>query len=327
MTVSFSCPHCGKSYERVKKELVGKKARCSCGKLIRIGRKEPTGQDIPNVEVEIKNRLIVDDHYNDLDHLLGDGYQEAGAESVTKKPDRYPALPMLPIPSSALNPPKTTRNSTTRAAIGFLAAVISASIAFWFGFVVVSSRFVEFDQVLLKRFAEFLGAVNQADFGREETSPGLLTGFAVTGWAMWGVALMMMVMAIGQFLDAWVQLFTGRRIIGWGDGLVASLAIAFVFLIVAILFLHTSHMASLNRELNKVQAPDAFGESSLQNVERVRADYKIRSRKFITVMLLIGTIPMSVFVFSMIRLFALTGDANHFHNRKQAPMPGSARSG
>ena len=38
MTLSFACPHCGKTYRNVKQKLIGKKARCSCGNVIRIGK-------------------------------------------------------------------------------------------------------------------------------------------------------------------------------------------------------------------------------------------------------------------------------------------------
>jgi hypothetical protein len=335
MTVSFACPYCGKSYEKVKKELVGKKARCSCGKVIRVGmssrdrrarERKPTGNAprdadaetaVPTVDVEIKNRLVVDDHYNDLDQLLDADYAVPVPEPPAQ-PIRQTAAPIPPTLVPAAKARETGRRSNRRLAIGFLAAILSATIAFWFGFVIVSSRFVEFDQVLLKDFSERLASIHRADFGMDETSAGLKTGFAVTGWAMWGVALLMMILAIGQFLDAFVQLFSGRRIISWGDGLVASMGITFVFLIVAMIFLHNSHMTSLHRELNKIQAPEAFGESSLQNVERVRNEYKERSRNFITFMLTFAIIPMSVFVFSMIRLFALTGDTKRIAFNKTA---------
>lgn len=36
---SFSCPDCGKTYENVKAEMAGRKVRCSCGKVFRLGPK------------------------------------------------------------------------------------------------------------------------------------------------------------------------------------------------------------------------------------------------------------------------------------------------
>jgi hypothetical protein len=324
MTVSFACPNCGKSYEKVKKELIGKKAKCSCGSVIRIqpagqptaarSPKSDENQSVPTVDVKVKEKLIVDDHYNDLDLLLGE-YTTSPADPAPPVRASNPAI-SIPVPAAVRPEPK--RPSATRLAIGFLSALVSATIAFWFGYLVVSVRLTDSEQVIVKQFDRIMTQVNEADLGPEEISPGLVTSFQIVGWTMGGVALLLMLLAIGQFGDAFFQLFTGHRIIGWGDGLVASLGITFVFLIVAVLFLHNSHMAALNRELNQIVAPQGFGEASLANVERVREEYKTRGREFTTGMLVIAIVPMLVFVFSMIRLFACTGDTKRLGRQPAA---------
>ena len=40
MKLTVSCPECGKTFRNLKPELAGKKARCSCGKLVRLGAKK-----------------------------------------------------------------------------------------------------------------------------------------------------------------------------------------------------------------------------------------------------------------------------------------------
>ena len=39
-TLSFACPKCAKTYDRVRPEMVGHKVRCSCGFVFRLGNKE-----------------------------------------------------------------------------------------------------------------------------------------------------------------------------------------------------------------------------------------------------------------------------------------------
>ena len=38
-SLAFNCPSCGKPYDRVKASMTGRKVKCSCGKIFRLGPK------------------------------------------------------------------------------------------------------------------------------------------------------------------------------------------------------------------------------------------------------------------------------------------------
>jgi hypothetical protein len=322
MTLSFACPYCGKNYRNVKRKLIGKKARCSCGKVIRIGdSKLPVAhQDfdqldlqpdvaegklasskskknpIPTVAVQVNKNLVVDDHYSDLDELLaGNGHEDA--EFVG------PLGGEIEVPAGLIDPPVAARSSSI-SSLALLSAIASATIAFWFGLLVVMARFAEFDQILLTYFQQTFAGIISGSFGYEEVAPGFKLGFIVIGWSMWVIGLAMLVVAIGQLLNALIQLFLHRQLVRWADGLMATISIVFVFLVVGSLFLHASHMSGLNRELNKIVPVGTADEFVPPNVQRVREQYEQRNRTYLTVMLISGAIPLSVFAFSMVRLLA-----------------------
>ncbi len=370
MKFSFDCPHCGKSYRNVKTTLRGRKARCSCGSVIRIGEppsaksnpkadsapssggasrptsagdpnqdkpkkqldapnggKNASSSPIPTVEVKVeKTSLMVDDHFSDLDDILsGRGLvDEPRARSTgtrtspprNAKPVHRPTRPDVAEeyrpehgPPPEIFEAPIEKPPSKGATIGLLAVIASATLAFWFGLLIVLVRFVEIEQVLLKRFADTITALNVGKFGTEKISESIQFGFVAIGWAMWVVALLLMLFAIGQFLNGIIKLFIGRSLLRWVDGSVAGLAIVFVFLVVGSLFLQSSHMTALNRELNQFENPGAVGESSPQNVMMIRESYRKRHREFMTVMAISGIIPFSIFAFSMVRLFTLTGES------------------
>jgi hypothetical protein len=45
LKLTVSCPDCGKVFRNLKSELAGKKARCSCGKLVRLGAKKSSASE------------------------------------------------------------------------------------------------------------------------------------------------------------------------------------------------------------------------------------------------------------------------------------------
>ena len=345
MTLSFACPDCGKTYRNVKQKLIGKKARCSCGKVIRIGGSERStpsrsfqrdnlpanaaAQDsdsqcdarraeasptmkrssrsrkkpVPTVDVQVNQELVVDDHYNDLDELLAANNYEDVSELV-RVPDRE-----IAIPAELVTKPPAV-NSVTRSSLALVAAIAAATIAFWFGLLVVMQRLTQFDNVLLSYFQQTYAGINSASFGDDEITSGLRLGFIVAGWTMWAAGLAMGLLAVGQLLNALVQLFIQRQLFRWADGLMATLSIVFVFLAVSCLFLHASHMTNLNRELNKVVPAATANEFVPANVQRIRDQYNKRNRAFTIVMLVSAAIPMTIFTFSMTRLFATAGDTS-----------------
>lgn len=338
MTLSFACPHCGKKYRNVKPKLNGKKARCSCGNVIRIGESElPVGhQDfenldleqqvttgtqessrskkklVPTVAVQVSRNLVVDDHYNDLDDLLA-GSAHDDSEFVDDPASE------VEVPAGLVDLPVAAASSS-KSSLSLLSAIASATIAFWFGMAIVMTRFTEFDQILLAYFQKTFAGIVSGDFGNEEVASGMRLGFVAIGWSMWGVGLAMLIVAVGQLLNALLEIFLHRQLIRWADGLMATLSIVFVFLVVGSLFLHASHMSGLNRELNKIAPVGTADEFVPPNVLRVREQYDQRNKSFLTVMLISGAIPLSVFAFSMVRLFTTAGESK----RLSQSLPTSA---
>lgn len=262
-------------------------------------RKKP----VPTVDVQVNQELVVDDHYNDLDELLAANNYEDVSELV-RVPDRE-----IAIPAELVTKPPAV-NSVTRSSLALVAAIAAATIAFWFGLLVVMQRLTQFDNVLLSYFQQTYAGINSASFGDDEITSGLRLGFIVAGWTMWAAGLAMGLLAVGQLLNALVQLFIQRQLFRWADGLMATLSIVFVFLAVSCLFLHASHMTNLNRELNKVVPAATANEFVPANVQRIRDQYNKRNRAFTIVMLVSAAIPMTIFTFSMTRLFATAGDTS-----------------
>ena len=330
MTLSFDCPNCGKKYRRVKRSLIGKKARCSCGNLIRIGGSDlPNGDDdfdkpnlpasvsdikrtstspskrrVPTVDVEVKRNLVIDDHYNDLEELLAAGGYEDDTELDESSAGE------IAVPQGLLETPDKAKSSSG-SSLALIAAIAAATIGFWFGLVVVLSRFTEFDQILLAYFQQTFGGIISGSFADEEVATGHKLGFVTIGWTMWILGLAMLVMAIGQLINALVKLFRHKQLFGWADGWMATLSIVFVFLVVGSLFLHASHMSALHRELNQIVPVGTPEELVPTNVLKVREQYTQRNTTFLSVMLISGAIPLAVFALSMVRLLTKSGDASH----------------
>lgn len=330
MPLSFTCPNCQKQYPKLKSKLAGRKVRCRCGCEMRIpeldaltladkpGNKRAVPQP-ENIAAQFEN------HYSDLDQIL----------SGTASPD----LPFVPrsapsTPNSDLTSPSPQQNlrraispvtrtnprspatatvsstssarpSPTRKTISFVSVILGASLAFWFGALVIAARFTPFEQFPINRFTDSLSQINSASFGSAELSRGLKFGFQVSGWVMFAIAVALIVFAAVQFANAVMQLFVQRQLVRWADGLLASFAVAMTFAIVATLFLHATHTSKLNRELNQqvLSAGGSLDQPDLPNVQRLRDQYSSEGRQFMTAMLAAAAVPLTVFGCAMTRLF------------------------
>jgi hypothetical protein len=329
MSLTFHCPKCGKQYSNIRQDLIGKKARCACGKVLRLGEQLQDEQSLQPTTPPASSSDKADSfspiahHYSDLDSILAGSVFEAEPAGVTRPSTSAPIQPTTQRPNHPTAsrqskvvreptrikpnvPPQSvpTKPSSTKTTISFLAVVVSASLAFWFGLLIVVSRFTTVDQILLHPFSIAVGNLNAGRFGLDEMAPGLKIGFVICGWAIWTVAATMVLFAPLQLFNAVAQLFVRRQIFRLIDGLMATCGVLLVFLLVATLFLHASHMANLNRQLNQFDSPQAIaaGASERQNVQRIREQYQADSRSFMTVILAGGLVPLSIFSCSMLRL-------------------------
>lgn len=167
----------------------------------------------------------------------------------------------------------------------------------------VTSRFSIVDGILLQGFSDHLRSVFTASFGLAEIPAIYRVLFLVFGWLLWGVAVAMILIAIAQFVNAFVNLLTNRQPAGWSDGFAGALGVSALFLLVAIVFCQSS-FANQERRL-----PDEYKQPFEAEGERLEnAKIDDRNRSFTTTMLVGATIPMSIFALSMFRLFTESSD-------------------
>ena len=327
MPVAFVCPHCGKRYANVKRRLMGRRARCGCGKIIRIAGEslgsEANQPDViessasvardANVETASSADLsqsIVDEHYSDLDQIL--------ARPVL--PSDAPASEGLAVPGSPRDfgwqtSAKTESelrkersrgsfSSTTGLAIGFMGLMLSASLAIWFGLLLVVTRFRPVDLWWLRSFNDMLQGVFRGQFGSAPLTQSLEWSFVLAGWCLWLLALSMIGLGALQLVNAIALSFWLRSFWSLSDGALATVSILFVFVGVCTLFLHTSHTAQRRRELNQYDSPAAVlsGETTLENVQRLRTEVYQESRRFLVTMLATNMVPLCVFGGSMMHM-------------------------
>ena len=179
MTLSLTCQKCGKQYSKIKRSLIGRRVRCSCGSEMRVGDTSSSEPKVPSGEKPEATRppTNLDHHYHDLDQILsGTGTSQ---------------LPMTRRRQRVADPATKDSKSSTPLGltVSLLSVVASASMAFWFGSLIVSSRFTQLDQFLLKGFSETLSNINQGQFGLEAVAPGVKVGFVVCGWLIWTLAV------------------------------------------------------------------------------------------------------------------------------------------
>lgn len=404
MTFSIACPECGEQFRNIKPEMAGKKARCRCGTIVRLGPKRQSNRDSSKKTAsqsatdfgakEGNDDLVGDESLGDL--LLGGaldetsfktnvGVESAKPKTATKsvsktssksvangrpsssvvevpivavpplglahpepakvkrqspKPKSHPtdspgkppaseidrayadlddilggqgdAAPLVirnpssasqsggaPTNSSSSGTPVSPRPST----VGLLAAVTSATLAFWFGIVGILSRFNVVDVLLVDGFSESLQSVYLAVFGLAEVAPTYQVIFKSLGWVFWAVAVGLALFALAQFINAILKVLVGRSIIGWSDGLTASMAVCAVLLMMAMVFTHIRFTKNEHRLLDEYEKPTVLDHGPIGNIESIRIGLDEDAVQFQKTMLIGAAVPMSVFFLCMLRLF------------------------
>lgn len=119
MTLNVSCPNCGKKFERIKPSLIGKKAQCVCGQIIRLGKKQKrvSKSSLPDSRTPSQKNddlmqvdLLGDDLLGDEllgDQLLGGDLEDPAVVIPDPIPDPKPHPKPHPKPDP--KPPKTVQ--------------------------------------------------------------------------------------------------------------------------------------------------------------------------------------------------------------------------
>ena len=238
-------------------------------------------------------RAAIDEAYSDLDEILAG---QGDASPLIVRPERE----HLPDETKQAVQSDKRRNN---ASFGFLAALGAATLAFWFGVVLVISRFQIVEPFLLSQFSESLQSVYSATFGRAEITQGFGQIFGGLGWCLWLVGAALVVSSAAQFINSFVGILLGRSLLGWSDGIVAALAILALFVMVAIVLTHTSFAKKQNRLLDAYESPAALDRGPVGNIDLLRTEINNNARTFQRTMVVSMSVPVLIFVFSVVRLF------------------------
>ena len=330
------CPSCEKTFRRIKPELIGKKAQCTCGHTFRLGQDIPENTqaiaDDPETDsaktsdsVDLSSESVFENSYSDLDQILsGHG---STAPLPTAQAVASPAKPPAPgepfAPSShhsTHEPPPSTGYGGTGMSVGFLAAVLSACAAGWFSLFVISSRFSVLDHRPLNFVSQTLHDLNRGAFGDLSVSVGLERSFVALSWAIWIVAAGLLCLAAGQLLNAFVKLFRRHRLLPGIDGITGLTSVLLLFLLLSTIFFHFSHMRQLNRELVQ-NAGGQIDENTVlgRNFQQLQTRHDDHSRQFLTSILVASSLPLFVCLLSLSRVYITLGEPDVTPSPRENP--------
>lgn len=329
-----TCPSCQKKYPPVRKELIGKRALCTCGHTFRLG--EDHQESAPNKpdskqlttsnaqdSVDLSSAAVFENSYSDLDDILsGHGSTAPLSATTPPVPEHLPvAAPAIEAKgaiternSSPKSPAKQRPESSdgygsTGMSVGFIAAFLSGSLATWFSLLVLSSRFTVFQLQPLNRVSQTLHDMSHGTSGDLSLSVGLEHSFVLLSWAIWITAVCLIVLAVAQLVNAFAKLLRGRRLLPGVDGITGLTAVVLLFMLLSTLFIHFSHMRQLNRELIQ-NAGGQLDETTVlgRNAQQIQQTHANHSRQFITSMTAASCVPLCVCLLSLSRVYITLGE-------------------
>ena len=333
------CPSCEKTFRRIKPELIGKKAQCTCGHTFRLGQDNsestPATADEPETDpakasdsVDLSSESVFENSYSDLDQILS-GHGSTAPLPTTQAVASPDVLATPPVPSepfdpsshhSTHEPPPSAGYGGTGMSVGFLAAVLSACAAGWFSLFVLSSRFSVLDHRPLNFVSQTLHDLNHGAFGDLSVSVGLERSFVVLSWTIWIAAAGLLCLAFGQLLNALVKLFRRRRLLPGIDGITGLTSVLLLFLLLSTIFFHFSHMRQLNRELVQ-NAGGQIDENTVlgRNFQQLQTRYDDHSRQFMTSILVASSLPLFVCLLSLSRVYITLGEPDVTPSPRENP--------
>jgi len=335
------CPSCQKKYRKVRQELIGKKAQCTCGHNFTLGQNNAdsnpetasspkTNQAKASDSVDLSSESVFENSYSDLDQILsGHGSTAplpsteavATPEASTWSPAANESVASsIPHSVDKAKPAPDTSYGGTGMSVGFVAAVLSSCAAGWFSLFVLSSRFSVFNHQPLNFVSQTLHDLHRGSFGDLSISVGLERSFVVLSWTIWGAAACLLCLAVGQLINAFVKLFRRRRLLPGIDGITGLTAVLLLFLLLSTLFIHFSHMRQLNRELvqnagGQIDENTVLGRN-FQQQQSIHADH---SRQFMTSIVAASGFPLFVCLLSLSRVYITLGEPDFTPSRRENP--------
>ena len=338
LTLKATCPSCQKKYPRIRKELIGKKAMCTCGHTFRLGQDQqeltPTesgsGQppeSLASDSVDLSSESVFENSYSDLDQILSGHGSTAPVPTAATTSDRDLFLGAEASTASAkkrVAPDAKARQPSeseigyrsTGMSVGFIAAFLSGCLAVWFSLLVLSSRFAIFPLQPLNLVSQTLHDMSRGTFGDLSLSAGLERSFILLSWAIWIAAACLIVLAAAQLINAFVKLLRGRRLLPGIDGITGLTAVVLLFMLLSTLFIHFSHMRQLNRELVQNAGGQIDEDTVLgRNFLELQSTHAKHSRQFMTSILVTSSLPLCVCLLSLSRVYITLGEPD-FRSRQ-----------
>ena len=262
-------------------------------------------QPVPEVPVSINARPVtpgVDvplfkDTYSDLDSILeGDG--DASPLMIRKPAEEQPV-------KKAVGPEdKPYHVAREKKSLGFYCALISGTVAFWFGIFVVAVRFYQFEVPLLSGWSEQMRAAAFSVFGLTEVPITMRNMFSMLSWGFWTVGLLLVFAGTIQVVNAFVQLLLRRPLVRWIDGVVAAIALVGVVFVIGMVINQASFQNTLLADLNTPQGIEVGGGFEEQNRNKLQAEYDDIANKFNFAMYFNVFVAGAVLVLSSLRVYS-----------------------
>ena len=220
--------------------------------------------------------------YSDLDQILAGGIDHTPLEATR-------------VDSPFVEPPvdKPNRRGVVGAMVGGLAGLLTA-----FGLLI--TRLNAFTGTPMGWTGNALYGTYTASLGTGEMTPAVTTMFIGIGWWLLLLAVLLGVDNVLLLCRVGTRITTGRKVLGWSRGGLATLAVVSLFSLLALLFLETSHHGNLIHDLDSF-SNSAPVEGLLQPIENVdtfqdiREKYKTESTDFMIGVLTFAVLPLICF--------------------------------
>ena len=236
------------------------------------------GKDQAVAELEVPSSF----DYSDLDQILAGGVDHTPLESTRVD------SPFVQAPVD-----KSNRRGLVGAIVGGLAGLLMT-----FGLLI--TRLSAFTGTPLGWAGNALYGTYTASLGTGEMTPAVTNMFIGIGWWLLLLAVLSGVGSVLLLYRVGTRITTGRKVLGWSRGVLATLAVVSLFSLLALLFLETIHHGNLIHDLDSF-SNSAPVEGLLQpgdNVDTfqdVRDKYKAESTNFMIGVLTFAVLPLICF--------------------------------
>lgn len=221
--------------------------------------------------------------YSDLDQILAGGVDHTPLESTrVDSPFEEPA---------AVDKPN--RRGVVGAIIGGLAGLATA-----FGLLV--TRLASFTGTPLGWTGNALYGTYTASLGTGEMTPAITTMFVGFGWWLLLLAVLAGAGSVLLLCRVGYRISSGRKVLGWSRGALATLTVVTLFSLLGLLFVETVHHGNLIHDL------DSFSDSApiegllepdedIETFQDIRQKYKAESTDFMIGVLTFAVLPLISF--------------------------------